>query len=259
MHLGVLQLPASPIVMGVLELAPGFKLHDALLRGEEILLAGASLLDISAEESNLDDPDQIPKIEELITSLTERIGIPLSISTSNPDIMKAAVKAGASMINDMRALTMPGALVQAAELRVPVVVMHMQNDPVIKQVAATNDDVVAEVYKYLEQRIAACEEVGIDRNKIIIDPGFGFGKSLAHNLCLLRSLDKFRALNCPIMVGLSRKSMIGQIIDAPPEERAFGSVTAAAIAIGNGANIVRAYEVKGTADAIKVIKAVLSS
>lgn len=254
-----MELPASPIVMGVLELAPGFKLHDTLLRGEEILLAGAALLDISADDATLDDPADIPKIQELITSLTGRIGIPISISTSNPDMMKAAVKSGASMINDIRALTMPGALVQAAELRVPVVIMHMQNDPVIKQVAATNDDVVAEVYKYLQQRISACEEGGIDRNKIIIDPGFGFGKSLAHNLCLLRSLDKFRALKCPIMVGLSRKSMIGQIIDAPPEERSFGSVTAAAIAVGNGADIVRAYEVKGTADAIKVIKAVLNS
>jgi len=212
------------------------------------------MLDVSSEGFE-EDQEHIANAIEKITS---RIGIPISISTSNPDIMSSAIDAGASLINDIRALTMPGALAKAVELRAPVCLMHMQNDPVTKQVASVDGEIVKDVYQYLELRRAACLEAGIDHNKIVIDPRFGFGKTLPNNIALLRSLNKFKALNCPIMVGLSHKSMIGQIIDEPVEQRVFGSITAAAIAIGNGADIIRAHEVKATTDAIKVIRAVMS-
>lgn len=259
MNLGVLDLPAYPLVMGVLEIDPLITVEQTITQGQKIATDGAAILDVSMGDLVSDSPVVYSHLVPILKTLKHRVGIPISISTSNPDIMKHAVAAGASMINDIRALTMPGALATAASLKVPVCIMHMQNDPVTKQVAAVYEDVVSEVYQYLEHRVTACIQAGIEANKIVIDPGFGFGKTLAHNLCLLRALDKFKALHCPVLVSLSHHSMVGQIIDEPLEHSTFGNITAAAIAIGNGADIIRTTEVKPTVDAIKVINAVLKN
>ncbi len=170
--------------------------------------------------------------------------------------MQAAVAAGATMVNDVRSLTKPGALNMIAKLRVPICLMHMQNDPVTMQIAPTYNDVVTEVYQYLEDRIKACIAAGIDSKQIIIDPGFGFGKNLQHNISLLRALRIFTKLDHPLLVGISHKSMIGQILDVSVEKRVYGSVAAAIIAISNGADIIRAHDVQATVDAIKIYNAV---
>jgi dihydropteroate synthase len=170
--------------------------------------------------------------------------------------MQEAVNAGAKIINDVRALTKPGAISMAAKLGVPVCLMHMQNEPGTMQLAPAYHDVISEVFQYLEHRITACESEGIDPKKIIIDPGFGFGKNLQHNLALLRSLEIFKRLQKPLLVGISNKSMIGQILDVNVDQRIYGSLAAAIIAISKGADIIRAHNVQATMDAIKVFKAV---
>lgn len=269
MNLGVLNLPANPIVMGILNVTPDsfydggrlLSVEQAVARGEEMLRQGAALIDVGGE-STRPGANKVPIQEELdrvipvIEALAKRVSIPISIDTSNPEVMQAAVKAGAKMINDVRALTKPGALTMAAKLDVPICLMHMQSDPATMQLSPVYQDVVREVYTYLERRIAACVAEGINVNKIMIDPGFGFGKNLQHNLMLLRSLQVFKGLQRPILVGLSNKSMIGQILDVDLERRVHGSVAAAVIAIGKGADIIRAHDVQATVDAIKVITAI---
>ncbi len=265
MNLGVLNLPTSPVVMGVLNLTPNSfydgnaytSIEAAVARGEEMLREGAALIDVVAE-STRPGADKMSVQAELdcaipvIELLAKRVAIPVSINTSNPEVMQAAVQAGAKIINDIRALTKPGAMNMVAKLGVPVCLMHMQNDPVTMQLTSSYQDVVSEVYQYLKHRIEACVAEGIDAKKIIIDPGFGFGKNLPHNLKLLRSLQVFKNLQHPILVGLSNKSMIGQILDVGVERRVYGSIAAAVFAVSKGADIIRAHDVQATVDAIKV-------
>jgi dihydropteroate synthase len=269
MNPGALNLPPSPVVMGIINMTPDSfydggslpTVDEAVARGEQILRDGASLIDIGGESTRpgaakVSVQEELDRVIPVIEILSKRVAIPISIDTSNPDVMQAAVKAGAKMINDVRALTKPGAAQMAAKLGVAVCLMHMQNDPETMQVAPHYDDVVSEVYQYLEQRIAACVAAGMDSKKIIIDPGFGFGKNLQHNLTLLRGLHLFKNLHHTILIGISNKSMIGQILDVGVEERVFGSVAAAIVAIGKGADIIRAHDVKATVDAIKVYTAI---
>ena len=170
--------------------------------------------------------------------------------------MRAAVKAGASIINDVFALRRDDALDVAAELKVPVILMHMQGDPHSMQAAPHYDDAVAEVHSFLTQRIFACEMAGIPKKNIVIDPGFGFGKSLEHNLALLAQLQKFVELGVPVLAGLSRKSMIGTLTGRDVSDRVSGSVAAALIAAQNGAKIIRVHDVAATVDALKIWNAV---
>lgn len=170
--------------------------------------------------------------------------------------MRAAVAAGAGLINDVRALREPGALETAASLKVPVCLMHMQGEPRSMQANPHYEDVVREVREFLGQRIAAAVAAGIEREQIVVDPGFGFGKSAEHNLSLLRELAVFQSLGCPVLAGLSRKSMIGKLLDLPVEQRVNASVALALIAVQNGARIVRVHDVGATREAIRMWEAI---
>jgi dihydropteroate synthase len=181
----------------------------------------------------------------------------MSIDTSKPEVMRAAVAAGAGLINDVTALRRPGALAVAAGLGVPVCLMHMQGEPGTMQRDPAYGDVVAEVREFLAARLAACVAAGIPRERLLVDPGFGFGKTLAHNLALLRGLPRLAALGVPVLVGLSRKSMIGALLgDAPVGDRVHGSVAAAVLAAERGAAIVRVHDVGATVQALRVLAAV---
>jgi len=271
MSLGAFELPEGPVVMGVLDLSPSFLHEDrthsifeqALIKAEQFLQDGAAIIDV-CYSSSLDSGSSLSAQQELdilipaVEIISKRIGIPISVETSNPEVMIAAVESGAKMINDTRALTKLGAMATVAKLKVHVSLMHMQCDPLTLQLTPQSNDVIIEVFQYLEQRITACVAAGIDQKKIMVDPGFGFGKTLPQNLNLLRSLQVFKNLHCPILVDLAHKSMIGQILNAPTEARDYGGVAAEVIAIGNGAEIIRSHNVRATADAIKVIKEYVS-
>jgi len=219
---------------------------------------GADLLDIGGE-STRPGADEGPLEEELrrvvpvIERLVAQVSIPISIDTSKPAVMRAAVQAGAGMINDVYALRRDGALDAAAALDVPVVLMHMQGEPRSMQAAPDYDDVVGDVHRFLAERLFAAEMAGIAKKRLVVDPGFGFGKDTAHNLQLLAQLERFVELGVPVLAGLSRKRSIGQITGRDvPADRMAGSVAAHLIAAQRGAAIVRVHDVAATVDALKV-------
>lgn len=256
-----LNVVSNPIVMGVLD--TNLKLDQIVRQAEQMMSDGASIIDVAGccESTRpgavkVTVQEELDRVIPIIEKLSEHISVPISVATSNPEVMIAAASAGAKMINDVLALSKPGAINAAVKLRMPVCLMHiprgmssMQTDPVYK-------DVVSEVFAYLTQRVAQCVAEGIAPKNIIIDPGFGFGKNLQHNLNLLRSLQVFKSLHYPLLVGLSNKSFIGQILDATIDQRIYGSIAAAVIAISKGADIIRAHDVKATVDAINILKAV---
>jgi len=193
----------------------------------------------------------------VIERLARETGLPVSVDTSKPEVMRAAVAAGAGMINDVHALRREGALDAAAELGVPVVLMHMLGEPRTMQDDPRYDDVVGEVHRFLAERIFAAEMAGIPRRRIVVDPGFGFGKTTGHNLALLAQLDRFVELGVPVLAGLSRKRTIGELTGrADPLQRVHGSVAAHLIAVQRGARLVRVHDVAATVDALKVWNAV---
>ena len=192
----------------------------------------------------------------MVEALARRIAVPLSVDTSRPEVMRAAVAAGASMINDVRALRTPGALGTAAELGVPVCVMHMQRSPETMQRDPRYQDVVGEVHAFLAERRHACLEAGIRPEHLLVDPGFGFGKTLSHNVALLASLDRLSSLGLPIMVGLSRKSVLGQLTGRAVGDRLPGSLAAAVIAAQRGAAVLRVHDVGATRDVLAILDAV---
>ena len=231
--------------------------YDPVSHALKLVEEGADALDVGGE-STRPGATPVPLDEELrrvipvIEALAKRVTVPISVDTSHPEVMRAAVAAGAGMINDVRALQAEGALDAAAALRVPVVLMHMQGEPGTMQDAPSYDDVVSDVHRFLTQRIFACEMSGIDKKRIVIDPGFGFGKTLEHNLALLRGLARFTDLGVPVMAGLSRKGMIGTLTGRALADRAAGSAAAALIAVQNGAKLVRVHDVSATRDALAV-------
>lgn len=233
----------------------------AIAHGLQLVADGADVLDIGGESTRpgaeeISEEDELNRVIPVIEALAKQINIPIAIDTSKPGVMRAAVKAGASIINDVFALRRDDALYVAAELKVPVILMHMQGEPHSMQAAPHYDDAVAEVHSFLTQRIFACEMAGISKKNIVIDPGFGFGKSLEHNLALLAQLQKFVELGVPVLAGLSRKSMIGTLTGRDVYDRIHGSVAAALIAAQNGAKIIRVHDVAATVDALKVWNAV---
>jgi len=252
---GLLSLPAGPLVMGSLSISADALINQSVAHGEYMMRDGASILGVgydylsAAETSKPSVQKELDRVIPVIEALAKRIAIPISVCTSNPDVMLAAVNAGAKMVNDILALTKPGAASMVAKLGVPVCLMHNQQNQIY-------NDIVKDVYEYLEQRIIKCKSEGINQKNIIIDPGFGFGKNLQHNLNLLKNLQIFKNLNCYLLVGLSNKSMIGQILDEPVEQRLYGSIAAEVIAVSKGADIILAHQVKATVDAINVVKAI---
>ena len=259
-----------PKVMGIVNVTPDSfadggehcSTDAAIAHGLKLAEEGAGILDIGGA-STRPGADDVPVAEELhrvipvIAALAQRTSIPISIDTSQPEVMRAAVAAGAGMINDVFALRREGALETAAELRVPVVLMHMLGEPRTMQDAPRYDDVVGEVHRFLAERIFVAEMAGIDRKRIVVDPGFGFGKTTAHNLQLLAGLRRFTDLGVPLLAGLSRKRSIGELTGRKmPAERAVGSAAAHLIAAQNGAMLLRAHDVAATVDVLKVWNAV---
>jgi dihydropteroate synthase len=223
---------------------------------------GADILDIGGESTRpgaeaVSVEEELRRVIPVIERLAKDIALPISIDTSKPEVMRAAVEAGAGMINDVYALSRDGALDAAAALGVPVVLMHMQGEPRSMQEAPQYEDVVADVHRFLAERIFAAEMAGIAKKKIVVDPGFGFGKNRAHNLSLLAQLERFGELGVPLLAGLSRKKTIGELTGRDdPHDRVFGSVAAHVIAAQRGARIVRVHDVAATVDALKVWNAV---
>lgn len=259
----------QPRVMGVLNRTPdsfsdggdfaGF--DAAFAQVERMVKEGADIVDVGGE-STRPGAAEVPLQEELdrVLPLIERVharfDVPLSIDTSKPEVMHAATAAGAAMINDVYALRRPGALETAAGCGVALCLMHMQGEPRTMQKDPRYGDVTAEVKAFLEDRAGAAIAAGVPRDRIVLDPGFGFGKNLGHNLTLLRRLAELAALGYPLLVGLSRKSMIGTLLGGKPmEERLQGSVAAAMIAVQNGASIVRVHDVAPTIEALKIATA----
>jgi dihydropteroate synthase len=235
----------------------------AVARGLKLVEEGADLLDIGGESTRpgaetVSAETEIARVVAVIEALAKQLDVPISIDTSKPEVMRAAVAAGAGMINDVCALRQEGALDAAADLKVPVCLMHMLGEPRTMQDDPHYDDVVSDVRRFLAERIFACEMSGIDKKKIIVDPGFGFGKNLEHNLTLLRGLDQLAALGVPLMAGLSRKSMIGKLTGRDIEHRAVGSAAASLIAVQKGAMIVRVHDVAETRDALAIWQGVAS-
>jgi dihydropteroate synthase len=266
MQLSGLELDLSvPRVMGILNVTPDsfsdggrfVALDDALRQAERMVEDGADLLDVGGESTRpgaaavgLDE--ELARVIPVIERLRASFDIPLSIDTSKPEVMRAAVAAGAAMVNDVSALGAPGALQTAAALGVPTCLMHMQGEPRTMQTAPQYGDVVADIIEYLARRIAACEAAGLPRERLLVDPGFGFGKTLAHNLTLLRRLGEFAQLGTPLLVGISRKSMLGAVTGRPVAERLPASLAAAVLAVERGARIVRVHDVGPTVDAIRL-------
>lgn len=259
----------QPVVMGVLNVTPDsfsdgghYATLDAALRRAAIMAAeGAAIIDVGGESTRPGAPPvsiqaELDRVLPVVERLARELPIPISIDTSKPEVMREAARVGAGMINDVRALQMPGALEAAAISGLPVCLMHLLGDPATMQREPCYVDVVAEVRLFLMERVQACEAVGIPRERILVDPGFGFGKTLDHNLSLLRHLDRFNDLAAGVLAGISRKSMIGLLLDAPVGERLAGSLAAAVIAAWQGARVIRAHDVRETVQALRVCAAV---
>ncbi len=260
--------------MGVLNVTPDsfadggafLDLHHASDRVREMLEQGADIIDIGGESTRpgaqptleADELERvIPLLREVRASCDAR-GVPISVDTRKPGVMLAAITAGASMINDINALRAPGAIDVVSGSAVAVCLMHMAGEPATMQKNALYDDVVADVAAFLAERAAACIAAGIGRDRIVLDPGFGFGKTVDHNLALLRRLSEIAAFGLPLLAGLSRKSTIGVLTGRDVDDRLAGSVAAALAAVARGAAIVRVHDVRETADALKVWRAVES-
>lgn len=233
----------------------------AVAHALKLVEEGADLLDVGGESTRpgageVPVEEEVRRVVPVIERLARECAVPISVDTSKPEVMRAAVAAGAGMVNDPYALRREGALECAATLGVPVCLMHMQGTPQDMQADPRYDDVVAEVHSFLAQRLFACEMAGIGKKKLLVDPGFGFGKNLEHNLKLLRQLSRIAELGVPVLAGLSRKGMIGELTGRGIDARVHGSVAAALIAAQGGASIVRVHDVGATADALAIWRAV---
>lgn len=257
-----------PLVMGVLNVtadsfSDGGRWLDtdaALRHSMDMAAAGADLIDIGGESTRpgagcISAEEEISRVIPLIERLRAETDIPISIDTSKPQVMRQAVRAGAGMINDVHALQNEGAIDAAAKLQVPVCLMHMLGRPRDMQIAPAYADVVAEVCAFLLSRADKCREAGIPASAIVLDPGFGFGKSLQHNLDLFHAIPRLCALGFPLLIGVSRKSMLGAITGRPVHERTYASVVAAVMAARYGASILRVHDVAATVDALKTAAA----
>ncbi|WP_448176330.1 dihydropteroate synthase [Morganella morganii] len=259
---------ATPQVMGILNVTPdSFSdggTHNtpakALEHARKMIAEGASIIDIGGESTRPGAAEVSPEQEAervipVVAAIARESDVWISVDTSKALVIREAANAGAHILNDIRSFSEPEALQAAAQSGLPVCVMHMQGEPRTMQQAPHYQNVVREVYTYLEAQVARCVAAGIEKNHIILDPGFGFGKTLAHNYQLLDKLDLFHNLGLPVLAGMSRKSMIGQLMDIPPDERVAGSVACAVIAAMKGAQIIRVHDVKETVQAMKVVEA----
>ncbi|MEN3261452.1 dihydropteroate synthase [Sodalis endosymbiont of Spalangia cameroni] len=261
-----------PRVMGILNVTPdsfsdGGKyqhLAAAIDHAAAMLDAGAAIIDIGGESTRpgaetVSAEEEAARVVPVVVALAQRFDTFISVDTSKALVMRESAAAGAHLINDVRSLSEPGALAAAAASQLPVCLMHMQGDPSTMQQAPHYENVLAEIEAYFVQQIAGCAAAGIAKDRLLLDPGFGFGKTLEHNYQLLARLGDFHHLGLPLLVGMSRKSMIGQLLDLPPEKRVTGSVACAVVAALQGAQIIRVHDVRQTVEAMRVVQATLSA
>lgn len=262
----------KPLVMGVLNVTPDsfsdggqyVSVTSAFDHAQQMINEGAAIIDVGGEStrpgaSPVSTQQELDRVIPVIEKIAANLDCVISLDSSCPQVMEAAAQAGASLLNDVRAFQREGALKVAAKTGLPVCLMHMRGEPKTMQQQPHYNSVVAEVQAFLLARVEACLEAGIERNKIIIDPGFGFGKTLDHNLQLLEALAQLKELGLPLLVGMSRKSMIGAILNNETGERLYGGLALAAIAVTQGANIIRTHDVGPTSDAVAVAYAVSAS
>ncbi|MDX1500404.1 MAG: dihydropteroate synthase [Woeseiaceae bacterium] len=256
--------------MGVLNVTPDsfsdggrFADHDAALRQAESMAAGgAQIIDVGGESTRpgaqaVSEQQELDRVLPVIEGIREILDVPVSVDTSKPAVMRAAVAAGAVLVNDVFALRLPGALEAVADLGCPACLMHMQGKPRTMQDDPRYDDVVADVTAFLEARVAECVAAGIERDHLIVDPGFGFGKRPEHNVRLLAGLPALCRIGCPVLIGVSRKATLGHLTGRDVEDRLPASIAAAVLAVTQGAQIVRAHDVGATVDALRIARAVM--
>jgi dihydropteroate synthase len=261
-----------PQVMGILNVTPDSfsdggrhnSLNRALEHAQAMINAGATIIDIGGESTRpgaaeVSDQEELDRVVPVVEALTRRFDVWISVDTSKAAVITESARAGADLINDIRSLQEPGAIEAAVASGLPVCLMHMQGQPRTMQQAPHYDDLLADVNHFFEQHITRCVNAGIDRSKLLLDPGFGFGKNLAHNYQLLAHLADLHHFGLPLLVGMSRKSMVGQLLNVPPEQRMAGSVACAVIAAMQGAQIIRVHDVKETVDAMRIVEATLSA
>ena len=263
--MGILNITPDSFSDGGRFFAAGKPSSDLILReAEAMAVAGADIFDIGGESTRpgaapVSEAEELERVVPVVALLKTHFDIPMSVDTSSPAVMREAAAAGADMINDVRALTRPGALQTAAATGLSVCLMHTRGEPGAMQGLASYQDVVAEVRDYLRQRVTACREAGIATQAIAIDPGFGFAKNLEHNLALFRALDTFVAEGFPVLVGVSRKRMVGELLGRELGDRLAGSLALALLAVQQGARIIRVHDVAATVDVLKVLTAIEES
>ena len=254
-----------PQIMGILNVTPDsfsdggqfFGEDVALKQAKQMVADGATIVDVGGESTRpgattVSVEREIERVIPVIEAIESEIDVVISIDTSKPEVMRAAIAAGAGLINDVQALRVNGALDAAFELEVPVCLMHAQGTPKTMQEGPHYEDVVAEVTSFLLERVEICEAHGIKRDKLIVDPGFGFGKRARHNLRLMKYLEQIVHLDLPVLVGISRKSIIGELLNVSMEERLSGSLAMASLAVWKGAKLIRTHDVKETAQAVNL-------
>lgn len=267
----VLEL-STPHVMGILNVTPdsfsdGGKHNEferAVSHAEAMLEAGATIIDVGGESTRpgaqtVSAQEELDRVAPLVEALVQRFNAVVSVDTSTPDVMRESARLGAAIINDVRSLRRDGAMQAAAETEMAVCVMHMRGEPQTMQNAPHYNDVGLEVAEFLRERVDACLAAGISKDRLMIDPGFGFAKTLAHNLELFKRMPELHSFDLPLLVGVSRKTMIGQILDRPVNERLYGSLGLAMMALERGASIIRVHDVAATADIVKVFQAVVTA
>jgi len=263
---------SSTKVMGILNVTPdsfsdGGKFNNldlALQHAEQMVNAGAKIIDVGGESTRpgakqITVQQELDRVLPVIENINSRLDVIISVDTSTPDVMLEAAKLGAGLINDVRSLQRENALTIAKQIDLPVCLMHMQGEPHNMQNNPYYSDVVQDVIDFLAERVKACEQAGINRERLLIDPGFGFGKNLQHNLYLFKHLMRLHQLDLPILVGVSRKKMIGDVLELQTEQRLNGSLALASLAAFMGAKIIRVHDVKETAQAVNMINAVMQA
>lgn len=260
----------TPKIMGILNLTPDsfsdgghyIQRDRALKHALQMIEEGAAIIDLGGESTRpgsakISVDEELDRVLPVLEKLRQETDAIISIDTSKPEIMRAAITSGADLINDINALQAEGALAEVQRSQVAVCLMHKKGESLTMQNNPQYENIVLEVKEFLQQRVETCLQAGINSNRFLIDPGFGFGKSMSHNLILLKHLSNLESLKLPILVGWSRKATLGEILQCPPSDRLYGSLAAAMIAIFNGTNIIRVHDVKATADALKVVMAVM--
>ncbi|HBS6778274.1 dihydropteroate synthase [Klebsiella pneumoniae] len=263
---------SHPHVMGILNVTPDSfadggahnSLIEAVKHANLMINAGATIIDIGGESTRpgaaeVSVEEELARVIPVVEAIAQRFEVWISVDTSKAEVIRQSARAGAHIINDIRSLTEPGALQAAAETGLPVCLMHMQGQPKTMQEAPKYEDVFADVERFFNEHIVRCEQAGIAKEKLLLDPGFGFGKNLSHNYQLLARLGEFHHFGLPLLVGMSRKSMVGQLLNVGPSERLNGSLACAVIAAMQGAQIIRVHDVKETVEALRVVEATLAA